>query len=217
MTDDIQLAKVLEAITGQDKSRKANKRFLWATVPVLVAALALSVKLVVEGFSRNKGFDYAALGELLLVLVIGVGEFIAFFELREIVADRTFRSWLKLQQSWTDEKFVALRTKLFVRMDNLQAPWTEEETKEGLDMCRRLDEFAYLAGFSGFDKVLILWDDVLAKSWVVLEEIVKREHKKVGTQRKWIAFSALGKRALEKVVSEGRDPRNRKPNLSVVP
>jgi hypothetical protein len=52
-----------------------------------------------------------------------------------------------------------------------------------------------------------VWDDPLAKAWVVLEVIVKRERKETKWPEKWMGFSTIGQEALDKVVSEKRDPR----------
>jgi hypothetical protein len=73
--------------------------------------------------------------------------------------------------------------------------------------CRKMDEFAHLAPFLGVMKVLSVWDDPLAKAWVVLREIVEKELEITKWQDKWIGFSTIGQEALDKVVAENRDPR----------
>jgi hypothetical protein len=178
-------------------------------IPTLILALILSLKLTCRIFC---GADfYAALGELLLVIVIAVGEVIAFFELRHIAKDRDFHSWVELQRVWTDHEFVQQRGVIFKRVDSreaFQSPWgTHEETAKWA--CRKMDEFAHLAQFFGKKKVLLVWDDPLAKAWIVLEEIVKEERNSTNWQEKWSAFSELGQMAVDKVVSEGRDPRQK--------
>ena len=70
-----------------------------------------------------------------------------------------------------------------------------------------MDEFSHLAPFLGVKKVLSVWDDPLAKVWVVLREIVEKELEITKWQDKWIGFSTIGQEALDKVVAENRDPR----------
>jgi hypothetical protein len=156
--------------------------------------------------------DYAALGELLLVIVIAVGEVIAFFELRHIAKDRDFHSWVELQKVWTNDEFVKQRRVIFERVDSreaFQAPWGAKDEDIAKWACRKMDEFAYLAQFFGEKRVLLVWDDPLAKAWIVLEEIVTKERDATNWQEKWSAFSKIGQMAVDKVVSEGRDPRRK--------
>lgn len=205
------LAKSYKKIQSRKRDVVGFALFFLLTLPVLSLAGYLSIKLTGEFLSGKGNSDYAALGELLLVIVIGVGEFIAFLELRYVARDRDFHSWLKAQDIWTEEKFVKRRGVIFKRLDNLQAPWSEDETSEAKETCRKMDEFAHLAPFLGVKKVLAVWDDPLAKAWVVLQEIVNKERKDTKWPEKWMGFSTIGQEALDKVVSEKRDPRQQQP------
>jgi hypothetical protein len=201
------LAKAYRKIQSRNRDVLGYAIFLILTLPVLGLAGYLSIKLACEVFLGNETVDYAALGELLLVIVIGVGEFIAFLELRYVARDRDFHTWLKAQDVWTEKEFVKRRGVIFKRLDNLNAPWSDEETNEAKETCRKMDEFAHLAPFLGVKKVLSVWDDPLAKAWVVLREIVEKERETTKWREKWIGFSTIGQEALDKVVSENRDPR----------
>lgn len=204
------LAKTYRKIQGRNRDVLGYAIFLILTLPVLGLAGYLSMKLASDVFIGNKTVDYAALGELLLVIVIGVGEFIAFLELRYVARDRDFHTWLRAQEVWTERKFVKRRGAIFKRLDDLSASWGDEETNEAKETCRKMDEFAHLAPFLGVRKVLSVWDDPLAKAWVVLREIVEKEREITEWPQKWIAFSTIGQKALNKVVAENRDPRQRK-------
>ncbi len=209
--NDKLLAKAYRKIQSRNRDLLGYAIFLILTLPVLSLAGYLSIKLACKVFLGNATTDYAALGELLLVIVIGVGEFIAFLELRYVARDRDFHTWLKAQDVWMEKEFVKRRGVIFKRLDNLNAPWTDEETNEAKETCRKMDEFAHLAPFLGVKKVLSVWDDPLAKAWVVLREIVDKEREITKWREKWMGFSTIGQEALDKVVAENRDPRRQNP------
>ncbi len=220
---DKQLATAYWKIKNRTREIILGVLFLILTLPAVVIAIALSIKLVRECPSTNNGFDYAAVGELLLVIVIGAGETIGFLGLLYIAREQNFDGWLKVQKLWTDSVFVDLRGKIFKRLDNLTAPWTEVEKRppwteaehtDGEEVCRRMDEFAHLAAFWGFKKVLVIWDEPLARAWTVLEKIVNDEREKVKWPHKWMAFSTIGQKALDSIVRQGRDHWNRQPTVS---
>jgi hypothetical protein len=62
-----------------------------------------------------------------------------------------------------------------------------------------MDEFAHLLPFLGRDSVLGVWDDPLAKAWLVLEPIVRDEREDSGWRTKWHSFEELGTAALAKL------------------
>jgi hypothetical protein len=116
-------------------------------------------------------------------------------------------AWLKAQEVWTERRFTEGRGKMFMRLRLGPAVWSAQDTEDGKEVCRRLDEFAHLAPFLGQDKVLDVWDDPLAKAWLVLEPVVLAERENSRWQTKWQSFENLGQAALAKLVREGRDPR----------
>jgi hypothetical protein len=163
----------------------------------------------VQTFVGNSepGFS-AAIGELLLVIVLGAGEVLAFFALRHTAKEREFHCWLKAQEIWTEEKFRLGRGKIFERLRQPEAAWSDEDKDNAKEICRKMDEFARLVPYLGADTVLDTWDDPLAKAWIVLEEIVREErssHAQWST--KWRGFEEIGLEALNKMIREGRDPR----------
>jgi hypothetical protein len=209
--DNRLLAKAYRKIQSRKRDVVGFAIFFLLTLPVLGLAGYLSIKLACEVVVGKGTVDYAALGELLLVIVIGVGEFIAFLELRYVARDRDFHTWLKAQDVWTDKEFVKRRGAIFKRLDNLNAPWSADEISEAKETCRKMDEFAHLVPFLGVKKVLAVWDDPLAKAWVVLQEIVEKERTSTKWKEKWMGFSTIGQDALDKVVAENRDPRQQNP------
>jgi hypothetical protein len=156
---------------------------------------------------RSKAEVGGAIGELLLVIVLGIGEILAFFGLRHTAKERELQILLKAQEVWTDREFRELRSKMFQRLRVPSTSWTPQDADDGREVCRRMDEFARLAPFLGVDEMLDTWDDPLAKAWLVLEPIVNEERTKYAMWlRKWKGFEVIGKRALEKLVREGRNP-----------
>jgi hypothetical protein len=80
-TMDKLIAKSFRKLQGKKRDVVGFLLFLVITLPVVGLAVYLAFKLAHQIFSRQGVPDYAAIGELLLVVVIGVGEFVAFLEL----------------------------------------------------------------------------------------------------------------------------------------
>jgi hypothetical protein len=188
-----------------------NKEFRNLFWTVIVLALILAT-VVLAGFyvartvSGAAEPEYgAAIGELLLVVVLGLGEAVAVFELRQIAKEREFQCWLKAQKIWTEKEFVKQRGRLFQRLDSKSADWTDQEVEDAKWVCRRLDEFVRLAPFLGTRTMLDTWDDPLAKAWLILKPIVKKEQTSVAHwATKWEAFERIGQKALDKLIREKR-------------
>lgn len=115
-----------------------------------------------------------------------------FFAARQL----RFEAWIKAQDIWCSCEFTRDRTKVFARLGNLGQPWTAEETAVGLNVSRRVDEFARLAPYLGQRRMLAVWGDPLAKAWLVLQPLVCEERKSTEWPTKWDAFEELGKKAL---------------------
>jgi hypothetical protein len=107
-----------------------------------------------------------------------------------------FEAWLKAQEIWGSNDFTVDRGKVFARLDKLQQPWVTDEKALGLNVCRRLDEFARLATYLGERRMLAAWGDPIAKAWVVLDPLVSDERRATAWPTKWDAFERLGKKAL---------------------
>jgi hypothetical protein len=196
--------------------RRATSQFsrltrvmLWPSAFLLVtaAALALAIYEIIKTLAEKPTDQAAAIGELLLVIVLAIGEVLAFLELRHIAKEREFNSWLKAQDVWNDEGFRTGRGKIFQRLRDRNRVWSRTEREEALDICRRMDEFAHLAAFLGRRRMLNTWDDPVAKAWIVLEAVVFDERVHSRWRYKWNTFELLGRDALAKLVREGRDPR----------
>ena len=177
-------------------------------------ALILAIHQTVLVFCGASRPDFgAAIGELLLVIVLAIGEIIAFVGLWHAAKERKFHCWLRAQELWTEQSFREARGRVFQRLRNPNAPWTEKEKDEAKDVCRRMDEFAHLAPYLGTRTVLDTWDDPLAKAWVVLEQVVNEEQTgEAHWSVKWSAFAEIGREALAKMIREGRDPRPKQLN-----
>jgi hypothetical protein len=180
---------------------------LWPSAFLLVtaAALALAIYEIIKTLAEKPTDQAAAIGELLLVIVLAIGEVLAFLELRHIAKEREFNSWLKAQDVWNDEGFRTGRGKIFQRLRDRNRVWSRTEREEALDICRRMDEFAHLAAFLGRRRMLNTWDDPVAKAWIVLEAVVFDERVHSRWRYKWNTFELLGRDALAKLVREGRD------------
>lgn len=108
-----------------------------------------------------------------------------------------FEAWLKAQEIWVSDDFTEARGKIFKRVDDLSGAWTPDDEAVGLKVCRRVDEFVRLAPYLGKRKMLRVWGDPLAKAWLVLESLVRRERDRTGWPTKWDAFEEFGKKALK--------------------
>ena len=178
--------------------------FFVITAGVILLASYETLRLFRGGHPPDFG---VAVGELSLVVVLGLGEILALLELRQIGEDRAFQSWLKAQEIWTEKTFREGRAKVFQRLHTRETVWTDADEEHARDVCRKMDEFAHLVPFLGLRRVLDVWDDPLAKGWLVLKGVVARERDSSGWSRKWMAFQDLGEKALEKMIHEHRDPR----------
>ncbi len=107
-----------------------------------------------------------------------------------------FQAWLKAQEIWTAPDFTQNRGRVFARLDNKKRDWETEEKTDGLQVCRKMDEFAGLIPYLPKRIALRLWGVPFAKAWFVLEPIVNGERAKCGWQDKWHAFERLGTSAL---------------------
>lgn len=121
-----------------------------------------------------------------------VGVSAIFFAIRQL----HFDAWLKAQEIWVSSEFTAGRSKVFAHLDNLQQQWPQTDKEVGLEVCRRIDEFARLAPYLGERRMLSVWGDTLAKAWLVLAPLVSEERLKTDWKTKWDAFEKLGAKAL---------------------
>lgn len=141
-------------------------------------------------------------GELLVALLIGVGEILAFFELRNSAHERDFESWSKLQEVWTEKRFTENRKQIFERIDNNKTEWTEDEMLVAKSVCQQMDIFSRLDRFVSRDTILDTWHHPVAKAWKILEPIVQEERLKTHWPDKWSGFEKLGKQACIKLKRE---------------
>jgi hypothetical protein len=189
-------------------NKNVRDLFWVATFLTILATAVLAVCFIFGIFYGAFKPEYgAAIGELLLVVVLAVGEAVALFGLKHIAKEREFQCWLKAQEIWTEQQFVKQRGKLFERLDSRNPDWTDQEVEEAKWVCRRMDEFVRLAPFLGTRTLLDTWDDPLAKAWLILKPIVKKEQMNVAHwSTKWDAFEKIGQKALDKLIREGRMP-----------
>jgi len=137
---------------------------------------------------------WAAIGALATVAAV-VGIYLTARQLR-------FDAWLKAQEIWTDDIFIAARGRVFRHLDHPQITWNSDEKDQALLACRRAEEFCHLAPYfaltpaRGRRKILQLWADPLAKLWAILEPLVKEERDRASWPEKWSTFETLGKSAL---------------------
>lgn len=129
-----------------------------------------------------------------------------------VVAIRQFRfdAWLRAEE--LIRSFHEDRAMVFSRLPSCTAPWSAEDKVHAREVCRKMNTVAYLLRFLPRREVLEHWDDPLAKAWVVLNPIVEEEREHTRWKMKWSHFEKLGTLALQKLVHEGRDPRNQEEN-----
>jgi hypothetical protein len=107
-----------------------------------------------------------------------------------------FEVWVKAVDIWSSKEFTDHRRAIFRRLDDLQAPWAQEDKDRGLEVCRRIDEFVRLAPYMGQRRMLGVWGDGIAKAWVVLKPLVTEEREATAQPTKWDAFQKLGRKGL---------------------
>lgn len=113
-----------------------------------------------------------------------------------------FNSWLKVQEIFTDEKFVKARGNVYSKLPGRAEQSDKNWTDDDFLVCRKMDELARLApylGLFGSGRKLIIetWKDPLAKSWIVLRPLVKEEQER--WPEKWKAFEEFGKEAAKQL------------------
>jgi hypothetical protein len=110
-----------------------------------------------------------------------------------------FDAWLKAQELFVKNDFRKARK---VVLEELKckpfASWTSAQRKQGLLVCRRMDEFVRLAPFLGKtfllkNRMLDVWYDPIGKCWSTLEPLVREEQK--NWPEKWDAFETVGMKA----------------------
>jgi len=116
-------------------------------------------------------------------------------------------AWLKAEDVFSGSGFIENRARYFSRLPACK-PFTDEERRDALQICVEMNRFCNLLRFIGERRALGLWDDPLAKAWVVLKPIVEEERKQRKWPAKWKEFEVWGERALNKLKEEGRDPQN---------
>lgn len=181
------------------------KRFAELLLPVVgLTALSAVVGLIAMLCGCGEK-SLTAMGELLLVVVIAIGEFWVWLEIRETVKNGSFQSWVKAQEIWTKKEFVDGRERLFLRFEQSTTTLLEEDIGWVKDTCRRMDEFYHLAIFLGEDKFLDVWGNPVAKAWVLLEDVVATERDVSGWGTKWHGFEEIGQKALDGLNSDTKD------------
>src|SRR5947209_18077286 len=127
-----------------------RREFPWVLISVFLGgSLLLAVVQMVLLFSGwcTKADFSAAIGELLLVVVLAVGEIVAFLELGHIAKEGEFNSWLAAQNLWNEEPIRLWRANLFKRLRTSERQFKDSEKDEAKKLCGKMDQFAYLAEF----------------------------------------------------------------------
>lgn len=117
-----------------------------------------------------------------------------------------FHAWLKAQEIFTSRCFVRARGAVFAHFDDPGQPLPDPRSDYAKEVCRRMDELAYLAPFLGLPflpffgrkNVLRVWGNPIAKAWLLLEPTVKEEREISHWAEKWRAFQKLGEAAVRR-------------------
>lgn len=133
---------------------------------------------------------WSAISAVATVFAAG-GIFLARKQLR-------FDAWLKAQEIFNGKEFTEARGRVFARLDTEPREWTGLERNEGLDVCRKMDELAWLIPHLPKRTVLRVWGDPFRKAWLVLAPLVEEERVKCAWSKKWEAFERVGKEALRR-------------------
>ncbi len=139
-------------------------------------------------------FEWSTFWSAVSAIATAVGAAVVFLVRRQL----RFEGWLKAQEVFTEDEFTRSRGQLFARLDDHDRPWTDDEKRNGLKVCRKMEELAALASYFPKKTILREWGDPLAKAWVLLEPLVREERITSNWKDKWHAFEKLGKEALHK-------------------
>ena len=86
-----------------------------------------------------------------------------------------FNAWLKAQEIFTADAFVDARTNVFGHFNDGNDPWPQLRGKDGMLVCRKMDELARLQGFVSEERMLKSWGNPIAKAWLLLEPTLVEE------------------------------------------
>ena len=117
-----------------------------------------------------------------------------FFAIRQL----RFEAWLRAMEIFMAREFTVARGLIFARADHDEVEWRDDEKKAGLDVCRRMDEFARLIPHLPKKTALDVWGVPFAKAWLILAPLVDQERAKCRWPTKWDAFESLGRDALRR-------------------
>ncbi len=84
---------------------------------------------------------------------------------------------------------------MFARLDGPKAPWSPDEEAQGLDVCRKMDEFARIVPHLPLRRGLKVWGVPFAKAWTVLDDVVQRARERDKWPAKWDEFERIGRAA----------------------
>jgi len=109
-------------------------------------------------------------------------------------------AWVKAQEIFTDDNFVAARGRIFRRflvrgaiLPQIRVPRPrirKKDYKAAMLVCRKMDELCRLWPLRR--RIISTWGDPLGKSWILLAGLVHRERIRCGNLTKWNAFARLG-------------------------
>lgn len=122
-------------------------------------------------------------------LFAALGIFLAARQLR-------FSAWIKAQEIFTAEPFVAARKLVFSHLATPTEQWPDAHQENALLLCRRMDELCHLAPYLGRRRIIEWWASPLAKSWAAVAWLVERERAQSRDPGKWRAFQQLAEKSL---------------------
>lgn len=137
--------------------------------------------------------DWNAVWTAVGAIATAVGAFAIGFAALQL----RFEAWLKAQEVFTEDGFVSARTAVFQHFDDVHQPWPKDDDN-AKKVCRKMDELARLESFVTLPRrrILRVWGNPIAKAWLLLKPTVTRECEVAHWDKKWKAFTVLGKEAV---------------------
>ena len=183
----------------------------WLTIAgwcVGVSILVTFVLLVLLPFQVLKAETNTALGELLLVIVLGFGEVFVLIELRHADKRHKHDTWVRAMDMWADPQFLVSRIAVHNLVKRTNTEWSDVDHEAAKETCRRMDYFAQVMAAADESAVLEEYGHSAAKLWRALRATVDTERIDTGSHTKWRSFEKLGAEALRQQVAAGRLPQS---------
>lgn len=125
-----------------------------------------------------------------------------------------FEAMMKAHELFNTELLRQYRGELFARFDRDPRPFDDAEKERALYVVSQLDIFVRLESYIGRRRLLRIWGNPIAKTWLLVQDLVADERSKVSWPEKWDALEAVGKAAVSEAPALAKLPGAKRLTLS---